>query len=174
MAHFEKLLFGSGGNLQSQQYDSSNIAQVIKKHIYLPGAKSNDPLHIVYVPNVFKFTKISAKGTQESLKWYEQSQKCRRRTTVTTSKIFTAPYICNNLRMASLQNFHFFIMCRFSLATQSYYFSIFKILTANLDRKCFDFQISILFMKGSQGITTDIKICFINYEIIKTHMIKTN
>ena len=29
-------------------------------------------------------------------------------------------------------------------------------------------------MKGSQGITTDVKICFINYEMIKTHMIKTN
>ena len=43
------------------------MAQVIKKYIYLSGAKSNDPLHIVYVPNVFKFIKISAKGTQESL-----------------------------------------------------------------------------------------------------------
>ena len=29
-------------------------------------------------------------------------------------------------------------------------------------------------MKGSQGITTDVNICFINYEMIKTHMIKTN
>ena len=47
------------------------MAQVIKKYIYLSGAKSNDPLHIVYVPNIFKFTKISAKGTQELLKWYE-------------------------------------------------------------------------------------------------------
>ena len=35
------------------------MAQVIKKYIYLSGAKSNDPLH-----NVFKFTEISAKGTQ--------------------------------------------------------------------------------------------------------------
>ena len=90
----------------------SDIAQVIKKHIYFSGAKSNDPLHIVYVPNVFKFTKISAKGTQESLKRYERSQKRRRRPNVTTSKIFTAPYICNNSRMASLHNFHFFIICR--------------------------------------------------------------
>ena len=32
-------------------------------------------IHIVYVPNIFKFTKISAKGTQESLEWYEQAQK---------------------------------------------------------------------------------------------------
>ena len=88
------------------------MAQVIKKYIYLSGAKSNDPLHIVYVPNVFKFTKISAKGTQESLKRYERSQKRRRRPNVTTSKIFTAPYICNNSRMASLHNFHFFIMYR--------------------------------------------------------------
>ena len=39
--------------------------QVIKKYIYLSGAKSNDPLHIVNVPNIFKFTKISVKGTQE-------------------------------------------------------------------------------------------------------------
>ena len=29
-------------------------------------------------------------------------------------------------------------------------------------------------MKGSQGITTDVNICFISYEMIKTHMIKTN
>ena len=86
------------------------MAQVIKKYIYLSGAKSNDPLHIVYVPNVFKFTKISAKGTQESLKRYEQSQKHGRRPNITTSKIFTAPYICNNSsRIASLHYFHFFI-----------------------------------------------------------------
>ena len=24
-------------------------------------------------------------------------------------------------------------------------------------------------MKGSQGVTTDVNICFINYEMIKTH-----
>ena len=30
------------------------------------------------------------------------------------------------------------------------------------------------FMKGSQGITTDVNICFINYEMIKIHVIKTN
>ena len=41
------------------------MVQVIKKYIYLSEAKSNDPLDIVYVPNIFKFTKISAKGTQE-------------------------------------------------------------------------------------------------------------
>ena len=41
------------------------MAQVIKKYIYHTGAKSNDPLYIVNVPNIFKFTKISAKGTQE-------------------------------------------------------------------------------------------------------------
>ena len=28
------------------------MAQVIKKYIYLSGAKSNYPLHIDYVPNV--------------------------------------------------------------------------------------------------------------------------
>ena len=38
------------------------MAQVIQKYIYLSGAKSNDPLHIIYVTNVFKFIKISAKG----------------------------------------------------------------------------------------------------------------
>ena len=88
------------------------MAQLIKKYIYLSGTKLNDPLHIVYVPNVFKFTKISAKGTQEPLKWYERSQKRQRRPNTTTNKIFTAPYICNNSRIASLHNFHFFIMCR--------------------------------------------------------------
>ena len=41
-----------------------DMVQVIKKYIYLSGEKSDDPLHIVYVPNVFKFSKISAKGTQ--------------------------------------------------------------------------------------------------------------
>ena len=40
------------------------MAQVIKKYIYLSKTESNDPLHIVYIPNIFKFTKISAKGTQ--------------------------------------------------------------------------------------------------------------
>ena len=49
------------------------MAQVIKNHIFLSGAKSNDSLHIDYVLNVFKFTKIPAKQTQESLKWYEQA-----------------------------------------------------------------------------------------------------
>ena len=29
-------------------------------------------------------------------------------------------------------------------------------------------------MKGSQGITTDVNICFINYEMTKIHVIKTN
>ena len=29
-------------------------------------------------------------------------------------------------------------------------------------------------MKGSQGITTDVNIYFINYEMIETVMIKTN
>ena len=28
-------------------------------------------------------------------------------------------------------------------------------------------------MKGTQGITADVNICFINYEMIKTHIIKT-
>ena len=51
------------------------MVQVIKKYIYLSGAKSNDPLHIVCVPNEFKFTKNSAKGAQESLKRYERTQK---------------------------------------------------------------------------------------------------
>ena len=35
---------------------TSDIAQVIKIYIYLSGAESNDPLHIVYVPNLFKLT----------------------------------------------------------------------------------------------------------------------
>ena len=48
------------------------MAQVIKKYIYLSGAKSNDPLHIVYIPNVFKFNKISAKGIYCL---YEQAEK---------------------------------------------------------------------------------------------------
>ena len=29
-------------------------------------------------------------------------------------------------------------------------------------------------MKGSQGVATDVTICFINYEMIKTHMIKAS
>ena len=58
------------------------MAQAIEKYIY----RSNDPLHIDYVPNVFKFAKISAKGTQELLKRYERAQKRRRRPYVTTSK----------------------------------------------------------------------------------------
>ena len=38
------------------------MAQLIKNHIYVSGAKSNDPLHIIYIPDGFKFTGISAKG----------------------------------------------------------------------------------------------------------------
>ena len=86
------------------------MAQVIKKYIYLSGAKPNDPLHmhIDYIPNVFKFTKLSGKQTHKSLKQYEQAQKRQRRPNITTSKTFTAPYFYNNLRMASLHYFHFF------------------------------------------------------------------
>ena len=86
----------------------SIIAQVIEKYIYLSGAKSNDPLHIDYIPNVFKFTKISVKRTQESLKRHKRAQKRQRRPNVASSKIFTAPYIYNNSRMVSLHYFQFF------------------------------------------------------------------
>ena len=117
----------------------SNMAQVIKK-IYLPfRAKSNDPLHIVYVPYVFKFTKILAKGIQESLKRSERAQKRLRRLNVTTGKVFTVPYICNISRVASLHYFHFFIICRNYLPNSVLlYFSTFIILIANLERKRFD------------------------------------
>ena len=123
------------------------MAQVIKKHIYVSGAKSNDPLHIVSVPNILKFTKISEKGTQQLLKWYERAQKDQGRPNVTTSKIFIASYIsiCNNSRIASLHYFHFTIICKnyrtklLFLGTQFYYFSTFKTLIANLDRKRFNF-----------------------------------
>ena len=67
------------------------MAQVIKTNIFLSGAKSNDPLHIDYVPNVFQFTKIPVKRTEESLKRYEREQKRQRRQNVKTKKIFTAP-----------------------------------------------------------------------------------
>ena len=65
-------------------------------------------IHLYSSIQVFKFTKISAKRTQKSLKRYEQVQKRQRKPDVTTSKIFTAPYICNNSRMASLHYFQFF------------------------------------------------------------------
>ena len=74
-------------------------AQVIKKYILFSGEKSNDPLHIDYIPNVFKFTKIPAKRTQESLKRYERAQKRQRRPNITSSKTFAAPNICKNSRM---------------------------------------------------------------------------
>ena len=69
------------------------MAQVIKKYIYLSGPKLNDPFHIDYIPNIFKFTKISAKRTHESLKWHERAQKRQRRPNITNSKIFTAQYM---------------------------------------------------------------------------------
>ena len=100
----------------------SVVVQVIKNHIFLSAAKSNDPLHIDYVPNVFKFTKIQAKRTQESLKRYERAQKGQRRQNVKTSEIFTAPCISNDSAMElGRQNdkgtrivglFSFFIICR--------------------------------------------------------------
>ena len=67
------------------------MAQVIEKYIYLAGAKSNNPLlHIDYVSNVLKLTKISAKQTKRN----ERVQKRQKIPNRTTSKIFTAPYIC--------------------------------------------------------------------------------
>ena len=77
----------------------SVLVQVIKKYIFLSGKKLNDLAQIDYVPNVFKFTRIKAKQTQESLKRYEWKQKRQRRPKVTTSEIFTAPYISNNPKM---------------------------------------------------------------------------
>ena len=74
----------------------SVIAQVIKKYIFFSAEKSNDPLHNDYFPNVFEFAKIQAKRTQESLKRYERAQRRQKRLNVTTSKIFTAPYISND------------------------------------------------------------------------------
>ena len=62
------------------------MAQVIKEYIYLSEAKSNYPIHIDSAPNVFKFTNISAKRTQESLKRYEGAQKRQWRPNVITSK----------------------------------------------------------------------------------------
>ena len=89
------------------------MAQVIKEYIYLSEAKSNYSLHIDYVPNVFKFINISAKGTQESLKRHEGAQKHQRRPNVITSKIFTAPYIYNNSRMHRYTIFiTFSLICR--------------------------------------------------------------
>ena len=85
----------------------SVTAQAIK-YIYFSGANLNDPVHIDYVANVFKFTKISAKRTQELLKQYERAEKRQRRPNITTSKIFTAPYIYKNSRMALIHYFHFF------------------------------------------------------------------
>ena len=88
------------------------MAQVIKEYIYLSEAKSNYPIHIDYVPNVFKFTNISAKRTQESLKRYEGAHKHQRRPNAITSKIFAAPYIYNNSRMHRYTIFTFFLICR--------------------------------------------------------------
>ena len=53
----------------------SDIAQVIKKYIYLWEAKLNDPLHIISVPNIFKVAKVAVTGTQKSLKRYQRPQK---------------------------------------------------------------------------------------------------
>ena len=92
---------------------ASDIAQVIKKYIYLSGAKSNDSLHTVSLPNIFKFTKISVKGTQNhSNGMNETKETCRRKPHITTRKIFAALYICNNSRMALLYSFDFFVICR--------------------------------------------------------------
>ena len=54
--------------------------QVTKKYIYLSGAKSNDPLHIVYIANAFKFTNTLAKGTQGSLRRLCTSTKASKET----------------------------------------------------------------------------------------------
>ena len=153
------------------------MAQVIEKYIYLPGEKSNNPLlHIDYVSNVFKLTKISAKQTQKSLKRNERVQKRQRIPNRTTSKIFTAQhhiFVYNNSRMTLLHYFHFFYNLQKLISLLSFIiFPLFKILIANLDRKRFNNKHS--FMKGSWRTTKDVSICFINYVIIKTHVIKTH
>ena len=103
----------------------SVIAQVIKNYIFPSGGKSNDPLHIDYVPNVFKFTKIPAKRTQESLKRYEWTQKRQRRQKVKTSKIFTASYISNDSRtikvLESLGYFDFLWFVEITSLARFYY-----------------------------------------------------
>ena len=73
----------------------------------------------------------------KSLKRYERAQKPQTKPNITTSKFFTAPYTCNNLRMSSLQYFHIFIIFRNYFPYLVY--STFKILISNLDRKGFDF-----------------------------------
>ena len=60
---------------QSFELKESDIAQVIKKDIYLWEAKLSDPLHILSVPNIFKFAKVSVTGTQKLLQRYERPQK---------------------------------------------------------------------------------------------------
>ena len=49
-----------------------------------------------------------------------KAQKCQSRPNVTTSKIFIAPYICNNSRMTSLYYFQFFYNLRKLLSLLSF------------------------------------------------------
>ena len=123
---------------------------MIKRYIFLSGAKSNDPFHIDYAPDVFKFTKIPAKRTQESLKRYERAQKRQRRPNVKMSKTFTAQNICNDSRMELgkhndkdtqiIKLFSlFYNLPKFISSLSFIIFLLFKVLIANLDRKCFDF-----------------------------------
>ena len=112
---------------------------------FLSGSKSNDLLHIYYVPNVFKFTKIPAKRTQGSLKWYERTQKCQRRPNIPTSKIFTALYISNGSRIKLWRcNDKGTRIVYFFITLKNYFpylvlLSAFKILMPNLGRRAFEF-----------------------------------
>ena len=76
----------------------SVMAQVIKK-IYFPFRGKIERFTSYWLLSKFKFTKIQAQRTQESLKRYERAQKRQRRPNVTTSKIFKAPYISNDSRV---------------------------------------------------------------------------
>ena len=92
------------------------IAQVIKKHIYLSGAKSNHLLHIVYTPNVIKFTKISAKGTQESPKRYPMNdhkyvERDHASQLAKSSQHHT--FVIIQEWLCYIHSFHFFIICRY-------------------------------------------------------------
>ena len=78
---------------------SSIRVQVIKRYIFLLGVKSNDPLYIDYIQNVFKFTEIPAKRTQESIKCYGRAQKPQRRRNMKTSINFRAQDIFNDSKM---------------------------------------------------------------------------
>ena len=84
------------------------------------------------------------------------------------AKFLRTPFFTEHLRWLLL----FFINCRNYFPPSDLLFFYFQNSYCKFRQKLLWLLNKHSFRKHSQGITTDVSICFINYEMIKTHVIK--